>query len=226
MKVPLLAIILLILPISLLAQENILVTGMVTEADTGMPVPSVNVVEKGTSNGVLTNFDGEFAIEVPSDAILVFSFVGYETQEVAVNGKTELQVSFAPATSALDEVVVVGYGTQKKADLTGAVSVVDMESMGRQPSPQVTEQLQGQASGVTVTSSGQPGQAPQVRIRGINTFGDSTPLYVVDGVPTQNINYLNPNDIENMQVLKDAGSASIYGARAANGVIIITTKKG
>ncbi len=226
MKVPLLAIILLILPISLLAQENILVTGMVTEADTGMPVPSVNVVEKGTSNGVLTNFDGEFAIEVPSDAILVFSFVGYETQEVALNGKTELQVSFAPATSALDEVVVVGYGTQKKADLTGAVSVVDMESMGRQPSPQVTEQLQGQASGVTVTSSGQPGQAPQVRIRGINTFGDSTPLYVVDGVPTQNINYLNPNDIENMQVLKDAGSASIYGARAANGVIIITTKKG
>ena len=120
----------------------------------------------------------------------------------------------------------MGYGSQRKSDLTGAVSVVDMESMGRQPSPQVTEQLQGQASGVTVTSSGQPGEPPQVRIRGINTFGDSSPCYVVDGVTTQDINYLNPNDIANMQVLKDAGSASIYGARAANGVIIITTKKG
>lgn len=226
MKIPLFIVIVLMFPITIFAQDEILVTGVVVDAENGMPVPSANVVEKGTSNGVLTNFDGEFSIEVPSESTLVFSYIGYATKEVEVNGRTEIEVSFEPEASALEEVIVVGYGTQKKTDLTGAVSVVDMESMNRQPSPQVSEQLQGQASGVTVTSSGQPGEPPQVRIRGINTFGDSSPLYVVDGVPTQDINYLNPNDIANMQVLKDAGSASIYGARAANGVIIITTKKG
>lgn len=226
MKIPLFIVIVLMFPITIFAQDEILVTGVVVDAENGMPVPSANVVEKGTSNGVLTNFDGEFSIEVPSESTLVFSYIGYATKEVEVNGRTEIEVSFEPEASALEEVIVVGYGTQKKSDLTGAVSVVDMESMNRQPSPQVSEQLQGQASGVTVTSSGQPGEPPQVRIRGINTFGDSSPLYVVDGVPTQDINYLNPNDIANMQVLKDAGSASIYGARAANGVIIITTKKG
>ena len=226
MKIPLFIVIVLMFPITIFAQDEILVTGVVVDAENGMPVPSANVVEKGTSNGVLTNFDGEFSIEVPSESTLVFSYIGYATKEVEVNGRTEIEVSFEPEASALEEVIVVGYGTQKKTDLTGAVSVVDMESMNRQPSPQVSEQLQGQASGVTVTSSGQPGEPPQVRIRGINTFGDSSPLYVVDGVPTQDINYLNPNDIANMQVLKDAGYASIYGARDANGVIIINTKKG
>ncbi|PRX43238.1 SusC/RagA family TonB-linked outer membrane protein [Salegentibacter salegens] len=226
MKIPLFIVIVLMFPITIVAQDEILVTGVVLDAENGMPVPSANVIEKGTSNGVLTNFDGEFSIQVPAESILVFSYIGYATKEVQVNGRTEIEVSFEPEAAALQEVIVVGYGTQRKADLTGAVSVVDMESMNRQPSPQVSEQLQGQASGVTVTSSGQPGEPPQVRIRGINTFGDSSPLYVVDGVPTQDINYLNPNDIANMQVLKDAGSASIYGARAANGVIIITTKKG
>jgi TonB-linked SusC/RagA family outer membrane protein len=219
--------IVLLFPVTIFAQEDeILVTGVVIDTESGMPVPSANVIEKGTSNGVLTNFDGEFSIEVPPQATLVFSYIGYANNEIQVDGRTEIEVSLEPKAAALQEVVVVGYGTQRKVDLTGAVSVVDMESMNRQPSPQVSEQLQGQASGVTVTSSGQPGEPPQVRIRGINTFGDSSPLYVVDGVPAQDINYLNPNDIASMQVLKDAGSASIYGARAANGVIIITTKKG
>ncbi|MEX2336178.1 MAG: TonB-dependent receptor [Fulvivirga sp.] len=209
-------------------QADILVRGKVIDAATGIPLPGVNVIEQaeGTFNGVVTDPDGEFTIDVPVGAVLVFSFIGYATNEVQVDGVTELEIFLEPQASALDEVIVVGYGTQKKSDLTGAVSVVDVEAMTRLPSPQVAEQLQGQASGVTVTSSGQPGETPQVRIRGINTFGNSSPLYVVDGVPTQDINHLNPNDIANMQVLKDAGSASIYGARAANGVIIITTKKG
>ena len=145
--------------------------------------------------------------------------------EYPVDGRANIDVELQPQTSSLDEVVVVGYGTQRKADLTGAVSVVDIESMNRQPSPQVSERLQGRVSGVTIASSGQPGEPPQVRIRGINTFGNSNPLYIIDGIPGD-ITSINPNDIENMQVLKDAGSASIYGARAANGVIIITTKKG
>ncbi|MGM1054734.1 MAG: SusC/RagA family TonB-linked outer membrane protein [Bacteroidota bacterium] len=228
MKTSLLVLIsFLLFQINVFAQEgDIIVRGKIIDADSGMPVPSANVVEKGTSNGVMTDFDGEFNIEVPADAVLQITYIGYSTIEVPVNGQTEMTISFSPEASSLDEVIVVGYGTQRKVDLTGAVSVVDMEAMTRQPSPQVAEQLQGQASGVTVTSSGQPGEAPQVRIRGINTFGSSNPLYVVDGVPTMDINHINPNDIANMQVLKDAGSASIYGARAANGVIIITTKKG
>ncbi|MGY5850670.1 SusC/RagA family TonB-linked outer membrane protein [Salegentibacter sp. F14] len=212
--------------IPIFAQDEVTIEGTVTDANNGMPVPSANVIEKGTSNGVLTNFDGEFSIEVPVGATLEISFLGYATTEVVVENDSYLEIAIEPSAADLEEVVVVGYGTQRKADLTGAVAVVDMEAMGRQPSPQVTEQLQGQASGVTVSSSGQPGEAPQVRIRGINTFGNSNPLYIVDGVPTGDINHLNPNDIENMQVLKDAGSASIYGARAANGVIIITTRSG
>ncbi|WP_308427460.1 SusC/RagA family TonB-linked outer membrane protein [Arenibacter certesii] len=128
--------------------------------------------------------------------------------------------------TALEEIVVVGYGTQRKQDLTGAVSVVKTEDLAKQPSGQVTSQLQGRASGVTITGGGQPGEAPQIKIRGSNTFGNNSPLYVVDGIPTDNINDLNPNDVASMQVLKDAGSASIYGSRAANGVIVITTKRG
>lgn len=202
-----------------------MVTGAVTDGQ-GVPIPGVNVLEKGTSNGVVTDFEGEFSIEVPDAATLVFSYLGYSTLEIPVAGENVLMVSMESEASALSEVVVVGYGTQRKADLTGAVSVVDVSAMNKQPAAQVTEQLQGRVSGVTIASSGQPGEAPQVRIRGINTFGDSNPLYVVDGVPVSDINALNPGDIATMQVLKDAGSASIYGARAANGVVIITTKKG
>ena len=201
------------------------VTGNVTDEE-GMPIPGVNVMEQGTTNGVVTDFDGNFSIDVAESAVLVFSYLGYATLEIPVGNQTHLQIQLESEAAALSEVVVVGYGTQRKADLTGAVSVVDVSSMTKQPAGQVTEQLQGRVSGVTIASSGQPGEAPQVRIRGINTFGSSNPLYVVDGVPVSNISALNPGDIATMQVLKDAGSASIYGARAANGVIIITTKKG
>ncbi len=202
-----------------------LVTGTVTSVN-GEPLAGASVQEKGTTNGVVTDFDGDFTIEVSDNAVLVVSYIGFKALEVPVDGREEINVSLQEDLAQLDEVVVVGYGTQRKQDLTGAVSVVKTDEMLQQPTAQVTNQLQGRVSGVTITGSGQPGEAPQIKIRGANTFGNNSPLFVVDGIPTDNINDLNPNDIESMQVLKDAGSASIYGSRAANGVIIITTKKG
>lgn len=206
--------------------QSIQITGTVTDADNGESIPGVNISQKGTTSGTITDLDGKFSLQAPGDGILVFSFIGYTTQEVPINGQKSINVTLSSDVTGLEEVVVVGYGTQKKADLTGAVSVVKMDEMSQQPTANLTSQLQGRVSGVTITGSGQPGQAPQVKIRGVNTFGNNTPLYVVDGVPTDGINDLNPNDVETMQVLKDAGAASIYGSRAANGVIIVTTKRG
>lgn len=204
------------------------VTGRVLD-NTGSPLPGATVLLKGsTSVGTTTDVDGRFALSLPENStpVLIISSIGYSTQEVVLNSRTTLEVRMVVDAKSLSEVVVVGYGTQKKADLTGAVAVIDINELNQQPTAQITDQLQGRASGVTVQTSGQPGQAPQVRIRGINTFGNNAPLYVVDGVPTTTINDLNPNDIASMQVLKDAGAASIYGSRAANGVIILTTRKG
>ncbi|WP_335587925.1 TonB-dependent receptor [Galbibacter orientalis] len=202
------------------------VTGTVIDAETGTPIPGATVIEKGSTNGTTTDFDGNYSISVSSDAVLSFSYIGFQTQEIPVNGQTEVNATLSQDVTALDEIVVVGYGTQRKQDLTGAISVVKTDELVQQPSAEVTNQLQGRVSGVTITGGGQPGEAPQVKIRGANTFGNNTPLYVVDGIPTDGIGDLNPNDVETMQVLKDAASASIYGSRAANGVIIITTKKG
>lgn len=197
--------------------------------NSGSAVPGATVVLKGsTTVGTTTDVDGLFTLNIPAvaNAVLVISSIGYITQEVSIANRSQIEISLVADTKSLAEVVVVGYGTQKKADLTGAVSVVDMKELNQQPAAQITNQLQGRVSGVTIQTSGQPGQSPQVRIRGINTFGNNSPLYVVDGVPTLSIDDLNPNDIASMQVLKDAASASIYGARAANGVIILTTKRG
>ena len=201
-------------------------TGKVTDEKTGNPLPGVTVAVKGSNRGTATNPTGTFTIDAKKGEILVFSFVGYAQQEVPVGDAAQLSVVLTEKVGSLDEVVVTGYATQRKKDLTGAVSVVNVDQISRQPTAQVSNQLQGQVSGITVLGSGQPGEEPQVRIRGVNTFGNNTPLYVIDGVPTQNIVDLNPYDVESMQVLKDAGSASIYGARAANGVIIVTTKGG
>ena len=214
------------LPTNKKLQKTITVTGTITETSTGMPIPAANILEKGTSNGVMSDFDGNYSIEVPEDAVLQISYVGYATKEINVNGRNKIDIVLEEDAAALEEVVVVGYGTQRKQDLTGAVSVVKVDELVQQPNAQVTSQLQGRVSGVSITGGGQPGEAPQVKIRGSNTFGNNTPLYVIDGIPTESINNINPNDIESMQVLKDAASASIYGSRAANGVIIITTKKG
>lgn len=202
------------------------VKGRVT-SEKGEALVGVNVILKGTSIGMTTDANGDYAINVPDgSSTLVFSFIGYKKQEILVGNQSILNVTLAPDDQTLNEVVVTAYSSQRKKDITGAVSVVNVSDMTKQPTGFLTNQLQGQAAGVTVISSGQPGSDPQIRIRGINTFGNNTPLYIVDGVPTQNITNLNPNDVGSIQVLKDAGAASIYGSRASNGVIIITTKKG
>ena len=208
-------------------RQEMEISGTINDAGDNLPLPGVSVMVKGTSNGTLTNDAGQFTLTVNTNDILVISFIGYTTQEIRVAGSQQVyNITLQPSTSNLDEVIVTGYSSQRKKDLTGAVSVVNVSEMNKQPTGQISNQLQGQASGVTVIGSGQPGREPQVRIRGLNTFGNNSPLYVVDGVPIQNIADLNPNDIAQMQVLKDAGSASIYGSRAANGVIIVTTKRG
>ena len=205
-------------------QEQSTVSGTVTDP-TGMPIPGVNVIEQGTSNGVVTNFDGEFAIEVAPDAVLVFSYLGYETVEMPVDGQNQISITLETSASALEEVVVVGYGTQKKANLTGAVSEVDGEDLAQRTVSTTSQALQGMASGVTVRDlGGAPGKGNvDINIRGITTLGDSQPLILVDGVE-QRITDLNPNNIESMTVLKDAASTAIYGSRAASGVVLITTK--
>ncbi|TWF45331.1 TonB-linked SusC/RagA family outer membrane protein [Chitinophaga polysaccharea] len=201
------------------------ITGKVTDKASGNALPGVTVFVKGTNRGTATDPAGTFSIQAKSGETLVFSFVGYDPQE-AVVGSGPMNVQLGEKVGSLEEVVVTGYASQKKKDLTGAVSIVKVENLTKQPTSQIASQLQGQVSGVTVLGGGQPGQEPQVKIRGINTFGNNTPLYIIDGVPVSNLTDVNPNDVQTMQVLKDAGAASIYGARAANGVIVITTKRG
>src|SRR5258706_12098702 len=203
------------------------VTGTVTGTTNRQPVMGATVGVKGTRVLTSTSATGEFSLTLPAGRNrLVISSVGFESTEVDVSSTDRIDVSLKETSAVLNDVVVTGYTSQRRKDLTGAVAVVNVDNMVKQPSSQIASQLQGQAAGVTVIGSGQPGSSPQVRIRGINTFGDNTPLFVVDGVPTLNISDLNPNDIGSVQILKDAGAASIYGSRAANGVIILTTKKG
>lgn len=212
---------------SAFAQDSQTITGTVTDAETGSTLPGVNILVVGTTSGTTTNSNGEFELTADdANASLRFTYIGYEELEVPLEGRTTLDVVLTPTIFSADELVVVGYTTQERRNISGSIAVVEVENMNTISSGQVTRGLQGSASGVTVVSSGQPGDSPKVRIRGINTFGDDTPLYIVDGVPTQDIENLNPQDIESMSVLKDAASASIYGARAANGVIVITTQRG
>lgn len=205
--------------------QQVTVSGKVT--DSMGPLPGVTILEKGTMNGTITNMDGEYTLEVPGDATLVFSFVGMKTQEIPVNGRSNIDVALASATIDLDQVVVTGYQTQRKADLTGAVSVVDMKDVSSVPSGNIMTTLQGRLPGLSITTDGTPGGVNTVAaIRGITTINNNAPLYVIDGVQTRSniATLLNSSDVESVQVLKDAASASIYGAKAANGVIIITTK--
>ncbi|PCH54147.1 MAG: SusC/RagA family TonB-linked outer membrane protein [Flavobacteriaceae bacterium] len=203
------------------------VTGVVS--DVNGPLPGVSILVKGTSIGSASDFDGNYIIDADSKATLVFSYIGFITKEIPVSGISVINVVLVEDSQALDEVVVVGYGTQKKSDVTGAVTSVNIETFEKTVSPYATQALQGLVSGVTVTSNtGAPGEGAQIRIRGIGSItGGNTPLYIVDGVPTKNaMDYLSPLDIENISVLKDAASSAIYGSRANNGVVIITTKKG
>ncbi|WP_165154087.1 TonB-dependent receptor [Parabacteroides sp. ZJ-118] len=209
-----------------ITQQAKKVTGTVTDAK-GEPLLGVNVVVKGTTNGTITDLDGKYSLEVEPNSILVVSYIGYVSQQIPASGSV-VNVTLKEDTQNLDEVVVVGYGTQQKKDITGSVAVVDTKELLASSGSSAAQQLQGKAAGVYVGQSGSPGSATMVRIRGINSVNDNGPLYVIDGVSTrnQNMSSLNPNDIESMQVLKDASAAAIYGAQAANGVILITTKKG
>jgi len=221
--------VLLVLGVSLsgVAYGQQSVSGTVTDAETGNPLPGVNIRVVGTETGTVTGPEGAYEVSAPSpDASLRFSFVGYETRTVAIDGRSTIDVRLQSETLTGTEVVVTGYSEQRRADVTGAVDVADVENMQTEGSELVTEQMQGQVSGVTINTSGQPGDQPQINIRGFNTFGNNQPLFVVDGVPTQDISFLNPNDVDQMQVLKDAGAASQYGARASNGVVVITTNQG
>lgn len=200
------------------------VTGTVSD-ETG-PLPGANVLVKGTTNGTQTDFDGNYSINAPGDATLVISYIGYRTVEVPINNQSTINVILEEDANRLDEIVVTGYGSQAKKDLTGAVTVVNTDELKSVPATTFSQQLQGRAAGVTIVNDARPGGEATVRIRGFGTLGNNDPLYIIDGVPSQRQSNLNPNDIESLQVLKDASSASIYGSRAANGVIIITTKKG
>ncbi len=194
----------------------------------GDPLAGASVKVKGTQYGTTTDAQGNFTLTVPEDAVLVISFVGYQPEEVAVNGKTSVSVTLQPVSGSINEVVVIGYGTARKKDLTGSVSTIGAKDVNGLPVGGTAQIMQGKAAGVAVTQvTGAPGDGVSVIIRGQSSFGNSAPLYVIDGIPTSDgINEIAPDDVESISVLKDAASASIYGARAANGVVLITTKKG
>ena len=224
MKRSFLAVVGLFCAFAMMAQNH--AAGVVTLSDTGEPEPGVNVIITGTSTGTITDIDGNFELSVPDGKTLTISYIGYQSQTVSPSGN--MNIVLQPEESILEEVVAVGYATMKKSDVTGAISSVKSEQLQRTPASGVDQALQGRAAGVTVNaSSGQPGQAAQVRIRGIGSaLSSNDPIYVVDGAIVTDISFLSPNDIASMEVLKDASSTAIYGSRAANGVILITTKTG
>ena len=207
--------------------QTIKVKGQVVD-ESGEPLVGATVKVKDTSVGTITDFDGNFQLDVKSNATLVVSYLGYKNREIAVRGRAILDpIKLDSDNNMLEQVVVVGYGTQKKADLTGSVSIVNAEEMKKVSNSNISTMLEGKVAGVQITTDGQPGADPSVRIRGIGSFGSTAPLYVIDGVPMgTTIRDFSPNDIETIQVLKDAAAGAIYGSRAANGVIIITTKNG
>ncbi len=207
------------------ARAQVTATGVVTDAATGEPIIGATVLEEGTTNGTITDFDGNFSLTTGKDAMVVISYVGYKTQQLYP--KANMQVKLSEDSELLDEVVVTGYTTQRKADLTGAVTAVSGKDLEKQQENNPMKALQGKIPGLNISADGNPSGAATIRIRGVGTLNDNDPLYIIDGVPTKSgMHELNPNDIESIQVLKDAASASIYGSRAANGVIIVTTKKG
>ncbi len=202
------------------------VTGVVSD-ETGAPLPGASVVISGTTNGTQTDFDGNFTLtNVPANSSISISYIGYQTQQLAINGQSTINVSMAIDAQALDEVVVVGYGAQSRAAVTGAISSVKSEDLNAVPVANATEALQGRAAGISVVNTGAPGTEPSITIRGLGTFGNNAPLFVVDGVIVGNLSGINQNDIETINVLKDASTTAVYGAQGSNGVIIVTTKKG
>lgn len=225
-RIAALAILSLVSSLTLLAQQT--VSGRVTD-DNGDGLPGVTILIKGTNNGDVTDVDGNYTVNASSSDVLVISFIGFETQEVAVNGRTTIDVSLSPDLKALEEVVVLGYGSKTREEFTGSITSVPVTEALKLPVSNVAETLQGRAAGVTVVSQGQPGEAPEVRIRGFASPNGNNPLYIIDGMQTTDpniMNDINPGDVENITVLKDAAATAIYGVRASNGIIIITTKQG
>ena len=222
-----LSLLLAVLSLTAFAQGTITVTGIVYD-ETDMPMIGVGVMQSGTTHGTVTDIDGKFQLNVPSNATLTFSYISYSNQDVAVNGKTELTVKMAPDNTVLEEVVVVGYGTMKKSDLTGSVASVSSKTLEDYKTSSIVEALSGQVAGVNITAAdGTPGAGFDVKIRGVGTVnGESAPLYIVDGFEVDNIDFLANQDIQSIEVLKDASASAIYGARAANGVVLVTTKSG
>ena len=219
---------LLVLAVQIGFAQTKTVTGNVTDAD-GLPLPGVNILVKGTSTGTQSDFDGKYSIQVSADQTLVFKYLGFKTQEIPVGSKSTVDVSMVVDAAELSEVVVVGYSTSTKQSFTGTAKKVDGDLLNRKNVSNVSQALAGEAAGVRViNTSGQPGSAAQVRIRGIGSVnGNTAPLYVVDGVIYNgSINAIDPNNIESTTVLKDAAATAVYGSRGANGVIVINTKRG
>ncbi len=209
-----------------LVLAQIEISGTITDENQD-PLPGANVIVKGSTSGTVADLEGNFNLTVPNaDAILIFSYTGYATQEIPVGSQTVFNLTLRSDIARLGEIVVTGYGTQREKSITGAVSVVDVEDLNNSQYTNLTDRLQGRVAGVTVTTTGEPGARGDIKIRGTSFFGDNNPLYVIDGVLTDDSPNLNPADVESIQVLKDASSAAIYGSRAANGVVVITTKKG
>ena len=209
-----------------MAQNKITVSGVVTDK-TGETVIGASVRVKGQENmGTITDIDGKYQIPgVPANATLIFSYIGMKEQEVALNGRSTVNLMMEEDSQLIEEVVVVGYGSAKKRDLTGSIVTVKAAEIASKPSTNPLASIQGKVAGVQVINTGRAGQDPEIRVRGTNSINGYTPLYVVDGLFTDNINYLNTADIESMEILKDPSSLAIFGVRGANGVIIITTKK-
>ena len=216
---------LVVLYIKEIISPEIKVSGRITD-ENGSPLAGASVSVKGTNQGVSANANGEFAITVPDDAVLIFSFVGYDERQVSVSGQTTINISLQLSAKVQDQVVVIGYGTASKRDLTGSIIKISGKEVADKPNTNPVASLQGKVAGLSVVNSGQPGQEPDIRIRGTISRYQTKPLYVVDGIFNDNINYINSADIESIEVLKDPSSLAIFGVRGANGVIIVTTKKG
>lgn len=224
-KCLMLGLLAMLMPLSLLAQD-IKVQGVVKD-QTGETVIGATVMQKGTSNGTVTDFDGNFSLTVPSNATLTISYIGFATQDIAVNGQTDLQIVMKDDSQTLSEVVVVGYGTMRKSDLTGAVGSLGAKDMENSPVANIGQAMQGKIAGLQVVDAGKPGDNVSIKIRGLGSINNCDPLVVIDGVPTDlGLNNLNMADVERLDVLKDASATAIYGSRGANGVVMITTKKG
>ena len=218
---------LMLLSVFPLIAQNVTITGVISDKVTGETLIGAKVLQKGTNNGTITNFDGNFTISVPLNPILEISYVGFQSKEVTVSSNAPLVIVLETNDKILDEVVVVGYGTKKAGAITGSVVQIKSDDITKTPAQSAIQSIQGKAAGVNIIATDEPGRAPTVMIRGINTvLGGGTPLYVIDGTEASSLNGLSANDIETIDVLKDASSLAIYGNKAASGVILVTTKKG